>query len=91
SGHKMLNAVAHPSQLLAGSRDGANLAGLRHIRCLIPAFDGVIFSPEWEEALWARFYTAAPRRQRPYGSTDEMYVFTYALQAKALRYINNIK
>ena len=32
--------------------------------CLILAFDGAIFSLDWREALWARFYTGAPRRQR---------------------------
>ena len=32
--------------------------------CLIPAFDGAIFSLDWREALWARFYTGAPRRPR---------------------------
>jgi len=30
-------------------------------RCLVPAFDGVIYSNEWKEALWDKFYTAAPR------------------------------
>src|SRR5208337_4622673 len=34
------------------------------IRCLIPVFDGAVFSTEWKEALWDRFFTAAPRRQR---------------------------
>jgi hypothetical protein len=33
-------------------------------RCLIPYFDGALFSLEWKEALWDRFYTAAPRRLR---------------------------
>jgi hypothetical protein len=33
-------------------------------RCLVPAFDGAYFSREWKEALWARFYTGAPPRQR---------------------------
>ncbi|WP_207907825.1 WGR domain-containing protein [Ancylobacter aquaticus] len=33
-------------------------------RCLIPGFDGADFSREWKEALWARFFTGAPRRQR---------------------------
>ena len=28
-----------------------------YIRCLIPDFDGAIFSLEWKEALWDRFYT----------------------------------
>ncbi|ANP89307.1 RiPP maturation radical SAM C-methyltransferase [Rhizobium leguminosarum] len=32
--------------------------------CLVPAFDGALFSLEWREALWARFYTGAPQRQR---------------------------
>jgi len=32
--------------------------------CLIPCFDGAILSPAWRDALWAKFYTAAPRRQR---------------------------
>ena len=33
-------------------------------RCLVPAFDGVVYSIEWKDALWARFYTAAPQRRR---------------------------
>ncbi|BCH65128.1 hypothetical protein RvVAT039_23440 [Agrobacterium vitis] len=33
-------------------------------RCLIPDFNGALFSLEWKEALWARFYTVAPQRQR---------------------------
>src|SRR3954451_12821600 len=33
-------------------------------RCLIPAFDGAIFSVEWKDALWARFFMEAPRRRR---------------------------
>ena len=32
--------------------------------CLIPEFDGALFSLEWKEGLWARFFTAAPPRQR---------------------------
>jgi hypothetical protein len=34
------------------------------IRCVVPAFDGANLSREWKEALWARFYTEAPPRQR---------------------------
>ena len=30
--------------------------------CLIPDFDGAVFSLGWKEARWARFFTAAPRR-----------------------------
>ena len=33
-------------------------------KCLIPDFDGAIFSLEWKAALWARFFTAAPQRLR---------------------------
>jgi hypothetical protein len=40
------------------------LAEPKVIRCLVPAFDGAYFSREWKEALWARFYTEAPPRQR---------------------------
>ncbi len=32
--------------------------------CLVPGFDGALFSKEWKDALWARFSTAAPQRQR---------------------------
>ena len=34
------------------------------LRCLIPSFDGAILSNEWRDALWAKFYTGAPPRQR---------------------------
>jgi hypothetical protein len=33
-------------------------------RCLVPAFDGVIFSHQWKDSLWDRFCTGAPARQR---------------------------
>jgi hypothetical protein len=31
---------------------------------LIPGFDGAFFTPESRDALWARFSTGAPQRQR---------------------------
>jgi hypothetical protein len=31
---------------------------------LVPGFDGAFFSPEWRDALWAKFSTGAPRRRR---------------------------
>ncbi|MFW1667356.1 hypothetical protein ACG9WT_17215, partial [Acinetobacter ursingii] len=34
----------------------------RHPRCLVPDFNGAIFSDKWKEALWDKFYTAAPQR-----------------------------
>jgi len=36
----------------------------RILRCLIPRFDGALFSQEWKDALWARLSTAAPQRRR---------------------------
>jgi hypothetical protein len=34
------------------------------LRCIVPAFDGAYFSEREKEALWDRFFTGAPRRQR---------------------------
>lgn len=31
-------------------------------RCLVPAFDSVIFSHQWKDALWDRFCTEIPPR-----------------------------
>src|ERR1700691_4723782 len=47
-------------------RDGPALQrqGPARARCLIPGFDGALFSREWKDALWDRFFTAAPQRQR---------------------------
>jgi hypothetical protein len=36
----------------------------KEARCLVPAFDGAYFSGAWKGALWDRFYTGAPQRQR---------------------------
>ena len=33
-------------------------------RCLVPAFDGVLFSHQWKDALWDKYFTGAPARQR---------------------------
>jgi hypothetical protein len=41
-----------------------NISRGQQPRCLIPDFNGAIFSYEWKEALWSRFYTGAPPRQR---------------------------
>jgi len=32
--------------------------------CLVPGIDGALFSQQWKDALWARFSTGAPARQR---------------------------
>ncbi len=42
---------------------GATASRLR-CYCLVPNFNGALFSREWKDALWAKFYMGAPRRQR---------------------------
>src|SRR4051794_21573102 len=32
--------------------------------CLVPGFDGALFSSEWKDALWAQFCMGAPARRR---------------------------
>jgi hypothetical protein len=32
--------------------------------CFVPAFDGAFLSSDSKDALWDRFYTGAPQRQR---------------------------
>lgn len=34
------------------------------VECLVPGFDGALFSQQWKDALWVRFSTGAPARQR---------------------------
>lgn len=43
---------------------GDNIAVDLDLACLVPGFDRAIFSQEWKQALWARFFRAAPRRRR---------------------------
>jgi hypothetical protein len=31
---------------------------------LVPGIDGALSASNWRDALWARFYMGAPRRQR---------------------------
>lgn len=52
--------LADPNPVFASDEQVAALFS----NCLIPGFDGAIFSHEWREALWARFYMEAPQRQR---------------------------
>ena len=55
-------APRSPQRLTAALRDG--LQQFTPAECLIPDFDGAVFSREWKEALWAKFSTAAPQRLR---------------------------
>src|SRR6516165_11716013 len=51
-------------------RDGSGPNGRRAgfsgscTRCLVPSFDGASLSHDSKEALWDKFYTAAPPRRR---------------------------
>jgi len=47
-----------------GRKFGPDEFVLRRPRCLIPSFDGASLSSESKDALWARFFMGAPRRQR---------------------------
>ena len=59
--------VIHPPRprlVLRQKRLDRRPSPVRKLKCLIPAFGGAIFSLEWKEALWDRFFMAAPQRQR---------------------------
>ena len=47
-----------------GIRDGGDLTARMMPSCLIPGFDGAPLSGDLRDALWDRFFTAAPQRQR---------------------------
>jgi hypothetical protein len=64
-----------PARVAGSAGTGKTIVALHravHLltRCLIPGFDGAIFSVEWRDALWAEFYAEAPRRQ---GRSVERY------------------
>lgn len=46
------------------ARFGTVYAKLLRARCLIPGFNGAVFSQESKDSLWARFCMGAPRRRR---------------------------
>src|SRR3954468_2605781 len=55
--------------LLFGSRESRHYARANTFmgpdpRCLVPHFDGAFLWHESKDALWARFFTGAPRRLR---------------------------
>jgi hypothetical protein len=57
------NAPQHPAIYLRA--DNGNLNYPRSwARCLIPGFDGAVFSLAGRDTLWAKFFTAAPQRLR---------------------------
>lgn len=66
AGHDLAPNPKVPSPVSGGClRSRRGEPGHSHIPwCLIPGFDGAVFSQEWKEALWARFTMGAPQRQR---------------------------
>ena len=62
--------------------------GRKTTDCLIPGFDGAVFSREWRQARWAKFSMVAPRRQR---RSVERYSSQESLRARARRYGINQK
>ena len=48
--------------LEVNSRTTPGAAEWEPLRCLIPGFDGAVFSREWKDGLWARCCMGAPRR-----------------------------
>ncbi|MBB4631670.1 TonB-dependent receptor, partial [Sphingosinicella soli] len=50
----------NPSNAL--SNDPSVLDGLTARNCLIPGFDGALFSQQWKDALWDRYSMGAPQR-----------------------------
>jgi hypothetical protein len=58
-------------------------------RCLVPAFDGANYSRGWKEALWDRYYTAAPQRQRR--SVERYNIVKESLRTLARRHGINPK
>src|SRR5665213_3408820 len=61
----------------------------RWSRCLVPEFDGAIFSAGWKEALWARYSTEAPARLRQ--SVERYSIVKRALRVLARRHGINPK
>src|SRR5665213_906371 len=57
--------------------------------CLVPEFDGAIFSAGWKEALWARYSTEAPARLRQ--SVERYSIVKRALRVLARRHGINPK
>jgi subtilisin family serine protease len=56
----------HVASIIGANRNAFGMRGVAYdVRCLIPRFDGAIFSLEWKEALWDKYFTAAPRPRTP--------------------------
>jgi DNA replication protein DnaC len=58
----LLDEINHMSRRMRGQRVMGEAWPRRN--CLIPGFDGAVYSNRWKDALWARFTTGAPQRQR---------------------------
>jgi hypothetical protein len=60
--HKAQTELAHVTRV---TMLGEMTASISHeVNCLVPDFDGASLSDDSKEALWDKYYTAAPRRRR---------------------------
>jgi uncharacterized tellurite resistance protein B-like protein len=60
-----LDAKAASELIAIGEQSDREAVDFYHFTsCLIPDFDGAFLSQESRDALWHKFYTAAPQRQR---------------------------
>jgi hypothetical protein len=63
-----MRTIQGPQRRCYASAAASNCEAARTLanwtRCLVPGFDGDIIVSSMGDALWAKFFTAAPRRQR---------------------------
>lgn len=56
-----INAPDAPVPLQSADKLDVTITSRQHTRCLIPGFDGAIFSTDWKEALWVSFFHGSAR------------------------------
>ncbi len=59
-----LEGHANRAFLLLTDLEGWPVVWAGLLRCLVPEIDGALFSQVWKDALWDRYFTGAPARQR---------------------------
>jgi choline dehydrogenase-like flavoprotein len=61
---RQLTAKGTDVLVLERGADRRDAAAAKLPNCLVPGFDGASLSSDSRDALWARFFTGAPQRQR---------------------------
>ena len=68
SGGRRRGGLGGLGGMLGGGRRGGRMGGGRKggigLNCLVPEIGGALFSQVWKDALWDRYFTGAPARQR---------------------------